>query len=91
MSSKLATQDIQRFTLTIRCCRSIANSIVQGTFGPEVAIINASLVPSIFIVHAAARLALLNRDRKALKSRSLHSEVVFNVAASKHVSHYTYF
>lgn len=65
--------------------RAIEDAIVQGTFSPEVAVINASLVPSIFILHVAARLALLNRDRKALKSRSLHSEVVFNVAASKHV------
>jgi EKC/KEOPS complex subunit CGI121/TPRKB len=91
MSSKFAIQDVQRVALTLQCCRAIAKSIVKGTFGPEAAIINASLVPSIFIVHAAARLALLNRDRKALKSRSLHSEVVFNVAASKHVSNYAYF
>ncbi|KAG7670440.1 hypothetical protein Ndes2526A_g00194 [Nannochloris sp. 'desiccata'] len=59
--------------------------IMSGSLTPEAAVINASLVPDIFLLHAAARAALVAKTRGALKTRSLHAEIVFNIAGSKHI------
>jgi EKC/KEOPS complex subunit CGI121/TPRKB len=70
---------------TTRFCRELKQLIVAASLNPEAAVINASLVPDIFILHAAARAALIANQRATLKSRSLHAEVVFNIAGSKHI------
>ena len=58
---------------------------MAGSLNPEAAVINASLVSDIFLLHTAARAALVANQRGALKTRSLHAEVVFNIAGSKHI------
>ncbi|GAB4814119.1 hypothetical protein N2152v2_001165 [Parachlorella kessleri] len=66
-------------------CGDIRQLVVTGTLKPEAAILNAVLVPDIFTVHLAAHKALQAAQRQGLKTRSLHAEVVFNIAGSKHI------
>jgi EKC/KEOPS complex subunit CGI121/TPRKB len=42
-------------------------------------------VPDVFPVLAAAHKALLSKSREALTTRTLHSELVYNLSGSKHV------
>ena len=44
-------------------------------------------IPDISVVKAAAQKALLANVRGSLRSRSMHAELVFSVAGSKHVRH----
>ena len=44
-------------------------------------------IPDILVVKAAAQKALLANVRGSLRSRSMHAELVFSVAGSKHVRH----
>ncbi|GJP37138.1 hypothetical protein CLOM_g12353 [Closterium sp. NIES-68] len=57
----------------------------SGTLEPEVALLNARLVPGTFPVLVAAHKALTSASMGSLKSRTLHSELVYNYAASKHI------
>lgn len=42
-------------------------------------------VPDVFPVLAAAQKALLSKSRESLTTRTLHSELVYNISGSKHV------
>ena len=44
-------------------------------------------VPDPIVVKAAAHKAVLASAKGALRSRSMHAELVFNLAGSKHVGH----
>ena len=66
-------------------CSDLRELIVSGALSPEAAIINATLVPDIFLLHVAARGVLASQQRGQLKTRSQHAEIVFNVGGSKHV------
>ncbi|CAI5512113.1 unnamed protein product [Closterium sp. Naga37s-1] len=66
--------------------RDLLSQLQSGTMHPEVAFLNATLVPGTFPVLVAAHKALTSAATGCLKSRTLHSELVFNYAASKHVS-----
>ncbi|XP_042015533.1 EKC/KEOPS complex subunit Tprkb-like [Salvia splendens] len=57
-----------------------------GTLEPEVAFLNASLVPVVFPVLAAAYKTLVAKSRESLTTRTLHSELVYNYSGSKHIS-----
>ncbi|XP_021990600.1 EKC/KEOPS complex subunit TPRKB isoform X6 [Helianthus annuus] len=57
-----------------------------GTLEPEVALLNASLIPDIFPVLAAAHKTLVAKSRDSLTTRTLHSELVYNYSGSKHIS-----
>ncbi len=59
---------------------------MTGTLRPEAALIRASMLPDLFCLHVAAHKALLAQQRGKLTTRSLHSELVFNLSGSKHVS-----
>lgn len=59
--------------------------IMTGALDPEVSIINASLVPDIFALHVAAYKTLNAEKRGQLKSKTPHSELVFNLSGTKHV------
>ena len=43
-------------------------------------------VPDLLVVRAAAQKAFVASLRRALRTRSLHAELVYNLAGSKHVS-----
>ncbi|KAM0910202.1 hypothetical protein ACQ4PT_014343 [Festuca glaucescens] len=58
----------------------------SGTLEPEAAFINASLVPDVLPVLAAAHKALLSKSREALTTRTLHSDLVYNYSGSKHIT-----
>ncbi|CAI5459014.1 unnamed protein product [Closterium sp. Yama58-4] len=78
-------------TLHVLLFHDVANSadllsqLQSGTMQSEVALLNARLVPGTFPVLVAAHKALTSAATGSLKSRTLHSELVFNYAASKHI------
>ncbi|CAI9104337.1 OLC1v1002985C1 [Oldenlandia corymbosa var. corymbosa] len=62
-------------------------SLMQaGTLEPEVALLNALLIPDVFPVLAAAHKTLLAKSRESLTTKTLHSELVYNYSGSKHIS-----
>lgn len=67
--------------------RNLRQLILSGKLSPEAAIINAAVLPDVFILHVAARQALQAKHRGGQKTRSPHAELVFCISGSKHVSH----
>ncbi|CAD6232614.1 unnamed protein product [Miscanthus lutarioriparius] len=66
--------------------RELLDLMQSGKLEPEVAFLNASLVPDVFPVLAAALKALLSKTRESLTTRTLHSELVYNYSGSKHIT-----
>uniref|UniRef100_A0A0A9G959 Uncharacterized protein n=1 Tax=Arundo donax TaxID=35708 RepID=A0A0A9G959_ARUDO len=66
--------------------RELLDLMQSGKLEPEVAFLNASLVPDVFPVLAAAHKALLSKARESLTTRTLHSELVYNYSGSKHIT-----
>ena len=66
--------------------RELLDLMQSGKLEPEAAFINASLVPDVFPVLAAAHKALLSKSRESLTTRTLHSELVYNCSGSKHIT-----
>lgn len=66
--------------------KELLDSMQAGTLEPEVAFLNASLIPDIFPVLAAAHKTLVAKSRKSLATRTLHSELVYNYSGSKHIT-----
>ncbi|KAK6916461.1 hypothetical protein RJ641_019322, partial [Dillenia turbinata] len=64
----------------------LLESMQAGTLEPEVALLNASLIPDVFPVLAAATKTLVAKSRDSLTTRTLHSELVYNYSGSKHIS-----
>ncbi|KAK9915759.1 hypothetical protein WJX75_003792 [Coccomyxa subellipsoidea] len=69
----------------VRNAKNIQQQLVAGSLEPELAFINALVVPDLLIVHAAAQKAMAAHLRGSLRTRSLHAELVYNIAGSKHV------
>ncbi|KAH9656067.1 ekc/keops complex subunit tprkb [Citrus sinensis] len=57
-----------------------------GTLEPEAAFLNASLIPDVFPVLAAAHKTLIAKSRESLTTRTPHSELVYNYSGSKHIT-----
>ncbi|CAH9079768.1 unnamed protein product [Cuscuta epithymum] len=66
--------------------RELLESMQAGTLEPEVALLNASLIPDVFPLLAAAHKTLVSKSRESLTTRTLHSELVYNYSGSKHIS-----
>ncbi|KAF8705040.1 hypothetical protein HU200_031298 [Digitaria exilis] len=66
--------------------RELLDLMQSGKLEPEVAFLNASLVPDVFPGLAAAHKALLSKARESLTTRTLHSELVYNYSGSKHIT-----
>ncbi|PIA56450.1 hypothetical protein AQUCO_00700646v1 [Aquilegia coerulea] len=66
--------------------KDLLNLMQAGTLDPEVAFLNASLVPDVFPLLAAAHKTLLAKSRESLTTRTLHSELVYNYSGSKHIT-----
>ncbi|KAJ1428487.1 hypothetical protein SESBI_09000 [Sesbania bispinosa] len=66
--------------------KELLESMQAGTMEPEVALLNASLIPDIFPVLAAAHKTLVAKSRDSLTTRTLHSELVYNYSGSKHIT-----
>ncbi|XP_035834776.1 EKC/KEOPS complex subunit TPRKB isoform X1 [Helianthus annuus] len=71
---------------TLILARELLELMQAGTLEPEVALLNASLIPDIFPVLAAAHKTLVAKSRDSLTTRTLHSELVYNYSGSKHIS-----
>ena len=66
--------------------RELRDAVQAGSLAPECALANATLVPDLLVLHAAAYKALAAAQRGELRTRSLHAELVFSLSGSKHVS-----
>ncbi|XP_008800781.1 EKC/KEOPS complex subunit TPRKB [Phoenix dactylifera] len=66
--------------------KELLDAMRAGRLEPEVALLNASLIPDVFPVLAAAHKALLAKSRESLSTRTLHSELVYNYSGSKHIT-----
>ncbi|XP_052182568.1 uncharacterized protein LOC127795136 [Diospyros lotus] len=66
--------------------RELLDLMQAGTLEPEVAFLNASLIPDVFPILAAAHKTLLAKQRESLKTRTIHSELVYNYSGSKHIT-----
>ncbi|KAF5448147.1 hypothetical protein F2P56_028705 [Juglans regia] len=66
--------------------KELLDSMQAGTLEPEVAFLNASLIPDVFPVLASAHKTLLAKSRESLTTRTLHSELVYNYSGSKHIT-----
>ncbi|KAL5541093.1 hypothetical protein UlMin_043379 [Ulmus minor] len=66
--------------------KELLDSMQAGTLEPEVAFLNASLIPDVFPVLAAAYKTIVAKSRESLTTRTLHSELVYNYAGSKHIT-----
>ncbi|XP_062178008.1 uncharacterized protein LOC133882803 [Alnus glutinosa] len=66
--------------------KEMLESMQAGTLEPEVAFLNASLIPDVFPVLAAAHKTLVAKSRESLTTRTLHSELVYNYSGSKHIT-----
>ncbi|KAL2490761.1 Kinase binding protein [Abeliophyllum distichum] len=79
-------------TLSLALFTDVTNSkelldlMQAGTLEPEIALLNALLIPDVFPVLAAAHKTLIAKSREALTTRTLHSELVYNYSGSKHIS-----
>ncbi|KAK2425508.1 EKC/KEOPS complex subunit Tprkb [Trifolium repens] len=66
--------------------KELLESMQAGTLEPEVAFLNASLIPDVFPLLAAAHKTLVVKSRDSLTTRTLHSELVYNYSGSKHIT-----
>lgn len=73
-------------TVPPRLRRELRDAVQAGSLSPECALANATLVPDLLVLHAAAYKALAAAKRGELRTRSLHAELVFSLSGSKHVS-----
>ncbi|XAR72897.1 hypothetical protein NMG60_11019687 [Bertholletia excelsa] len=84
--------EVDGSTLSLALFSDVSNAkellklMQAGTLEPEVALLNALLIPDIFPVLAAAHKTLLARSRDSLTTRTLHSELVYNYSGSKHIT-----
>lgn len=61
-------------------------ALLARTLEPELALLNPTPVASLWHVQLAAHKALVSVARGSLTTHGLHSEVVFNLSASKHIT-----
>ncbi|KAK7407558.1 hypothetical protein VNO78_09511 [Psophocarpus tetragonolobus] len=66
--------------------KELLESMQAGTLEPEVAFLNALLIPDIFPILAAAHKTLVAKSRDSLTTSTLHSELVYNYSGSKHIT-----
>ncbi|GAV87589.1 CGI-121 domain-containing protein, partial [Cephalotus follicularis] len=64
----------------------LLESMQAGKLEPEVAFLNASLIPDVFPLLAAAHKTIISNSRDSLTTRTLHSELVYNYSGSKHIT-----
>ncbi|KAJ4964055.1 hypothetical protein NE237_023994 [Protea cynaroides] len=83
--------EVDGSTLSLALFSDVMNSnelldaIQIGRLEPEVAFLNASLVPDMLPVLVAAHKTFLAKSREALTTRTQHSELVYNYSGSKHM------
>mmetsp|Transcript_22178 Transcript_22178/g.42304 ORF Transcript_22178/g.42304 Transcript_22178/m.42304 type:complete len:177 (-) Transcript_22178:1501-2031(-) len=66
--------------------RDLHQKMLAGVLGFEAAFINASLMPDVVPVLASANKALIAESRGMMTTKNLHSELVYNLSGSKHIT-----
>ena len=64
----------------------IHKKLLDRTLEPEVALLDPAPIQSLFALHLAAHKAVVDDARGSLTTRTIHSEVVYNMSASKHIT-----
>ncbi|GBG63489.1 hypothetical protein CBR_g38557 [Chara braunii] len=94
----MATAEVFEFeshpgrTLSLLLFTDVTNSrelntlLRAGKLDPELALLNAALVPGTLPVLLAAQKALTLQSRKGLITKTLHSELVYSYSGSKHIT-----
>ncbi|KAL4440542.1 hypothetical protein ABPG75_003543 [Micractinium tetrahymenae] len=83
--------DLPGHTLTVALFKDVTNAsslreqVMAGSLEPECALVNAALVPDALVLRAAAQKALAAQQRGALRCKTAHAELVFNLSGSKHI------
>jgi tRNA threonylcarbamoyladenosine modification (KEOPS) complex Cgi121 subunit len=73
----------------LRACSALRAQIVAGTLHPEAAFVNAAMVPGAFVLQLAAHKALAAAAAGKPTTRTLHSDLVFNLSPSNNArAHY---
>ena len=78
--------------LTVMLFQEVTNSaeihakLLSRTLEPELALLNPATVASLFHLQLAAHKAMVSHARGTLTTHGIHSEVVFNLSASKHIT-----
>ncbi|KAK9809265.1 hypothetical protein WJX72_012397 [[Myrmecia] bisecta] len=65
--------------------KDILQKLIGGQLPVECVFVNATLVPDLIVLRAAAHKALTADQRQRLKTKSLHSEMLYNISGSKHI------
>ena len=64
----------------------IHQGLLDRTLEPESSLLDAAPLHSLFALHVAAHKALVDDSRNGLTTRTIHSEVVYNISANKHIT-----
>ena len=78
--------------LTVMLFKDVTNSaeihkkLLDRTLEPEVALLDPAPIQSLFALHLAAHKAPSTTREAPLTTRTIHSEVVYNMSASKHIT-----
>lgn len=70
----------------VKNAAEIHAKLLERTLEPEMALLNPAPVHSVFALHVAAHKALVDAARDRLTTRTIHSEIVYNMSASKHIT-----
>ncbi|MCL7042862.1 hypothetical protein MKW94_010699 [Papaver nudicaule] len=88
----MKSYNVDGTSLSLALYKDVTNSkellslMQAGTLEPEVAFLNASLIPDAFPLLAAGQKTLIAKSRDSLTTRTLHSELVYNYSGSKHIT-----
>ena len=74
------------FSSSLYDFRELQQAVITGKIEPEASFINASVVGGLLPLQVAAHKALVAHARGCMTTRLLHSELVFNLSPSKHIS-----
>mmetsp|Transcript_22599 Transcript_22599/g.55963 ORF Transcript_22599/g.55963 Transcript_22599/m.55963 type:complete len:183 (-) Transcript_22599:126-674(-) len=79
-------------TLTVMLFKEVTNAaeiqakLRSRTLEPELALLNPAPVASLFHLQLAAHKVMASHARGTLTTHGVHSEVVYNLSASKHIT-----
>jgi EKC/KEOPS complex subunit CGI121/TPRKB len=64
----------------------VHRALLDRSLQPEMALVDPAPTHSLFALHAAAHKAVVDDARGVLTTRTVHSELVYNLSANKHIT-----
>jgi EKC/KEOPS complex subunit CGI121/TPRKB len=90
--SPTSTQAFPDRTLTVMLFKNVTNAseihagLLDRSLEPEMSLLDPSPTVSLFALHVAAHKVCLDSARGSLTTRTIHSEIVYNLSANKHIT-----